>query len=84
MYMLKISTLVKKTDKKMLNYFNNKNKRLNKNYLTVFHDKTPIATLSGKQLGLKYDSKGIMERAYLIGRSSNIYTRIYQIGSSFF
>ena len=74
----------KKDRQKMLNYFNNKNKRLNKNYLTVFHDKTPIATLSGKQLGLKYDSKGIMERAYLIGRSSNIYTRIYQIGSSFF
>ena len=74
----------KKDRQKLLNYFNKKNKELNKKHLTVLYDETPIATLSGKQLGLKYDSKGIMERSYLIGRSSNIYTRIYQIGASFF
>ena len=62
----------KKDRQKLLNYFNKKNKELNKKHLTVLYDETPIATLSGKQLGLKYDSKGIMERSYLIGRSSNI------------
>jgi len=44
----------------------------------VIFDGVPIATFSGARLGIRYDSKGTADRMYLIGRSSNYPTRLYQ------
>ena len=38
----------------------------------------PVATFSGDQLKIGFDSQGIADRAYLIGRSSHFPSRIFQ------
>jgi vancomycin resistance protein YoaR len=62
----------------ILDHFERKNTDLKQVKFNIFYDNTPIATFSGEKLKLHYDSKGIMDRAYMIGRSSNFSTRIYQ------
>ncbi|MBI4008989.1 VanW family protein [Candidatus Roizmanbacteria bacterium] len=63
-------------------YFENLNSNFHKISIIVFYQNDPVATFSGTQLGLGYDAKGIADRAYLIGRSSNLTSRVYQKISS--
>lgn len=67
-----------RSKKQVVDYFEGKNKLLKTVSLTVFYQETPIATLSGTQLNIRYDSQGISERAYLIGRSPHFISRLYQ------
>lgn len=62
----------------VVNYFEGKNKLLKTVSITILYQEAPIATLSGAQLKIRYDSQGIAERAYLIGRSEHLISRLYQ------
>ena len=46
--------------------------------LVFKYENQPIAKYSAKKLNIRYDAKGIAERAYLIGRSSDLTSKIYQ------
>lgn len=55
-----------------------KNEKLKNTVITIQYDNLPIATFSGQRLKIHFDAKGIAQRAYLIGRSTNFSSRIYQ------
>lgn len=59
-------------------YFSNLNNEFKKKNMTVEYKESSIATFSANLLNIRYDSEGIAERAYLIGRSSNFSSRVYQ------
>lgn len=58
--------------------FSKKNEVFKKVKITFEYDGHPVATYSGTRINIRFDTKGISERAYLIGRSSNFTSRIYQ------
>jgi len=58
--------------------FNQRNKQLSQSSIQVLYEHSPIATFSAKQIRLAYDSNGTAERAYLIGRSARLTSRVYQ------
>ena len=63
----------KKTKNDVVRYFNNKNKLLSNILITAIYKNEPIATFSGQQLNIKFDSNRISDQAFQIGReSSNI------------
>lgn len=64
--------------KDVVDFFDRKNKKLKNNIISVWYHDVPIATLSAEQLNLHYNSNAIVERAYLIGRSSHYPSRLYQ------
>ena len=59
-------------------YFNLLNSRFRDTHITVLYQDQPLATFSGVQLKIGYDASGIADRAYLIGRSTNFSSKIYQ------
>ncbi len=67
-----------KTKKDIEELFNEKSRVLGSIVFTFTYNNDPVATVSGKQINLHYDGKGIADRLYLIGRSSHIPSRIYQ------
>ncbi len=67
-----------KTKQAVVDYFKLKNGELKKSAVSVLYEKAPIATFSGTQLKLNYNGQAIADRAYLIGRSTNLPSRIYQ------
>ncbi len=62
----------------VLSYFANLNTQFGKTLITVLYKETPIATFSGSQLKIGYDTQGIADRAFLIGRSERLSSRLYQ------
>ncbi len=58
--------------------FEQKNKILSSILFTIIYQNTPVATFSGSQISVLYDAKGIADRAYLIGRSTDFFSRWYQ------
>jgi len=73
-----------RTRKYITEYFDKKNLSLVKvNFEIKLYDET-VATLSGGQINLNYDGRGLAERAFLIGRSANIWSRFYQKMASMF
>jgi len=74
----------KKTKEEVKLFFDLKNKKLANVIMSVYYNHEPVATISGQQINLHYDSVGLAERAYLIGRSTNFYSRLYQQFSSLF
>ena len=56
----------------IINFYNKKSSKLKNTSITVFFENEPVATFSAQSIGLEYDGKTIAERAYLIGRSSNL------------
>ncbi len=62
----------------MIEYFSKKNEILNKVNVSILYQNEPIATFSGAQLQIKYNGQAVADRAYLIGRSSNFYSGLYQ------
>ncbi len=68
----------KKTKSDIKKIFETKSKQLDPINIQVFYENEKIATYSARQLKIRYDGAGIADRAYLIGRSSNLPSRIYQ------
>lgn len=62
----------------VVNFYKNKSSRLKKFFVSVYFDENPVATFSAQTLGLKYDGVTMAERAYLVGRSSNLPSRYLQ------
>src|SRR5689334_9775898 len=62
----------------VVSYFEGLNRNFKKSRLTILEDETPIATYPADLLDIGYDSQGIADRAYLIGRSSHFPSRLYQ------
>ncbi len=73
-----------KTKEEVKKFFDLKNKKLATVVISVYYNHEPVATISGQQINLHYDGVGLAERAYLIGRSTNFYSRVYQQLSSLF
>jgi len=73
-----------KKEKEVVNFFEEKNKKLKEKTLTVFYQNENIATFSGLLLNLHFDSQGIWQRAFLIGRSRNFPSKIFQKITSIF
>ncbi len=67
-----------KTKQEIVDYFDKKNERLKTVSFTIIYDRTPIATLSAQNLHVHFDSKGIADRAFIIGRTPNLLSRLYQ------
>ncbi len=67
-----------KSKEEVINYYQKKSADLNKTSFTVIFKQESIATFSAQILSLKYDGKTAAERAFLIGRSSNLPSRYYQ------
>ena len=67
-----------KSREEIVNYYNGKTSKLSKTSVTVFFANEPVATFSAQTLGLKYDGKTIAERAYLVGRSTNLPSKYLQ------
>ena len=67
-----------KSKKEVIDYFHKKSADINKIFFTVIFKQEPVATFSAQTLELKYDGKTAAERAFLIGRSSNLPSRYYQ------
>jgi len=62
----------------VINYFNQKNSKMAQKKLTIFYQTSPIATFSAKTINLHFDGDGAAQRAFLIGRSQNLPSKIYQ------
>ncbi|MFA5769915.1 MAG: VanW family protein [Patescibacteria group bacterium] len=67
-----------KSKDEIIDFYKKKSSKLNNASVTVFFADEPVATFSAKILGLKYDGKTIAERAYLIGRSTNLPSKYFQ------
>jgi len=67
-----------KTKKEVIAYYDQKNKQLALSKVEIAVNQRKVATFSARQLKLGYDSQGLAERAYLIGRTSKITARIHQ------
>ncbi len=72
-----------KTKKEIIDFFQEKTKKLKSVTIFVFFHDQPVATFSGKLLNLAYNGEDVAIRAYLIGRSTNFLSRIYQQLASF-
>ncbi|MFH0863603.1 MAG: VanW family protein [Candidatus Gottesmanbacteria bacterium] len=66
-----------KTSLEVKDYFSSKNDLFQEISFT-FSFENKMATLSGQELNLNYDSKLLADQAFLIGRSGNIATALYQ------
>lgn len=67
-----------KTKRDVELWFDKKNSPLSNILFTFTYKNDSIATLSGKQINLHYDGKGIADRLFLIGRSSHFPSKISQ------
>jgi vancomycin resistance protein YoaR len=67
-----------KSKNEVINFYKKKSSKLNGASVTIFFANEPVATFSAQILGLKYDGKTIAERAYLVGRSSNLPSKYLQ------
>ncbi|MBI4004558.1 VanW family protein [Candidatus Roizmanbacteria bacterium] len=67
-----------KTKEEIIAKFHRKNDVLKTVNITMLYKTEPIATFSGERLNIHSDGEEIVERAYLIGRTSHASSRIYQ------
>lgn len=67
-----------KTENQVINYFEQKNKQLRQKNFIIFYQKELVGSFSAKTIDLHFDSQGIAQRAFLIGRSQNLSSKIYQ------
>ncbi len=67
-----------KTKNDIANYFDEKNETLKSVKIFISFKDQKIATFSAETLNLHYEKDSIINQAYLIGRSSNIFSKIYQ------
>ncbi len=62
----------------VFDYFTRSNSSFGKANISVLYEEIPVATFSALELKIGYDAKGIIDRAYLIGRAAPLSARIYQ------
>jgi len=67
-----------KTKKEIVNFFEQKNKKIKEKKLVIIYQNDLVATFSAKTINLHFDSHGAAERAFLVGRSSHLPSKIYQ------
>ncbi len=67
-----------KSKDEIVDFYNKKSSKLKNSSITAYFVNEPVATFSAQIIGLKYDGKTIAERAFLIGRSSNLPSRYLQ------
>ncbi|KKQ02196.1 MAG: hypothetical protein US11_C0001G0155 [Candidatus Roizmanbacteria bacterium GW2011_GWA2_36_23] len=67
-----------KTKEESIQYFMVKNKSLGRTKINIKYKNSTIASLKSEELNIQYDGKDIVERAYLIGRSSHFPSKIIQ------
>ncbi len=65
------------TPEQVNTYFSGQNGNF-ENLQFTFVGEDKIATISGKKLGISFDSRLLAEQAYLVGRSGNVASAIYQ------
>lgn len=68
----------KKTKEEALKYYKKTNSELKKTKIKILYKDAPIATLSGRMLNLHSDADEVLERAYLVGRTSKPASALYQ------
>lgn len=68
----------RKTKKQALQILDKKYSPLKKISIPIIFKDQPIATFSASKLGLRMDTKETVDRAYLVGRTSKLSTRLYQ------
>ncbi len=73
-----------KTKQEVINFFKEKDSKLKSVKIFVIFKDQIEATFSGKTLNLAYNGDAVVTRAYLIGRSTQPISRIYQQLASFF
>lgn len=74
----------RQSKKDIINFFENKNQKLKKVQIAISLNGINEITFSGHKLGLRYDAEGLAERVFLIGRSTNFNSKIYQKLSTIF
>jgi vancomycin resistance protein YoaR len=62
----------------IVDFFNKKNEELKKITILILYQQEIIATFSAQKINLHFDSQGVAQRAYFVGRSSNLPSRIFQ------
>lgn len=72
-----------KTREEIKNYFENKNKELKTVKFFLTYKNSDYATYSGQMINLGFNTETIIKHAFLIGRSQNLETRLYQKIASF-
>lgn len=72
-----------KTQDDIKNYFSKKNSTIEK-YIVEFNAPTKTATVSGQQIEFGYDQNLLAQQAFLIGRSDNQLSNLYQILQAYF
>jgi len=73
-----------KRKKEVISFFEEKNKKLKEKKIIIIYQNEVLATFSGKMINLHFESQGIWERAFLIGRSDHIPSKIFQKITSIF
>ncbi|MBI4225944.1 VanW family protein [Candidatus Roizmanbacteria bacterium] len=68
----------KKSKSEVFEYFKKLNNQFKSVRIDVLYKDEPIATFSGEKLKIGYDAKGLADRAYIIGRSTHLTSRLYQ------
>lgn len=67
-----------KNKEELKSYFENKNKKLGQTKIEVAYKDENIATFSGKQIGLTYNTDKIADLAFNMGRNKNIFRRMFE------
>lgn len=67
-----------KNKEEVVDFYDKKSSKLKNIKITVFFGSEPVATFSAQTLRLKYDGKTIAERAYIVGRSTNLPSKYLQ------
>jgi len=67
-----------KREREVVSFFEEKNSKLKEKTLKLFYQNENIATFSGSSINLHFDSQGIWQRAFLVGRTSHLPSRIFQ------
>lgn len=67
-----------KNKEEVVDFYDKKSSKLKNIKITVFFGSEPVATFSAQTLRLRYDGKTIAERAYIVGRSTNLPSKYLQ------
>lgn len=67
-----------KTKEELKRKYDALNAQIAKNNLTIIYQQIPIATFEARTINLKSNGVEMVDRAYLVGRTPNSSTRIYQ------
>lgn len=67
-----------KTKREVLDELNLKYKDLDKTKLTIIYKNSPVATIDAEMIKLQSDTREVVDKAYLIGRTDHLSSRVLQ------